>query len=54
MTILDTGEKLAALCRQGKIQEAIDRCYSPAVESVEPCARRNFSVQCGLPILAPY
>jgi len=38
MTTMDIGKELAALCRQGKNQEAIDRFYSPTIESVEPCA----------------
>jgi len=38
MTAMEIGKELAALCRQGKNQEAIDRFYSPTVESTEPCA----------------
>lgn len=38
MTAVDIGKELAALCMQGKNQEAIDRFYSPNIESVEPCA----------------
>ena len=38
MTAMDIGKELAALCGQGKNQEAIDRFYASAVESVEPCA----------------
>lgn len=29
---------MASLCKQGKNQEAIDRFYSPTVESIEPVA----------------
>ncbi len=38
MTAMEIGKELAALCRQGKNQEAIDRFYSPNIESIEPCA----------------
>jgi len=38
MTAMDIGKEVAALCKQGKNQEAIDRFYSPAVESIEPVA----------------
>jgi len=38
MTTMDIGKELAALCRQGKNQEAINRFYASAIESVEPCA----------------
>lgn len=38
MTALEIGKELVDLCRRGKNQEAIDRFYSPTVESVEPCA----------------
>jgi len=38
MTTLEIGKELATLCRQGKNQEAIDRFYSPTIESVEPVA----------------
>ena len=38
MTAVDIGKEVAALCRQGKNQEAIDHFYSPNVESVEPCS----------------
>src|SRR5437773_4879070 len=38
MTTMQIGKELVALCEQGKNQEAIDRCYSPNVESVEPVA----------------
>lgn len=38
MTTMDIAKEIAALCRQGKNQEAIDRFYSPNIESVETCA----------------
>ena len=38
MTNMEIGRELVALCRQGKNQEAIDRFYSPNIESVEPVA----------------
>jgi hypothetical protein len=38
MTTMDIGKELVALCRQGKNQEAIDRLYSPNIESIEPVA----------------
>jgi hypothetical protein len=38
MTAMDIGKEVAALCKQGKNQEAIDRLYSPNIESVEPIA----------------
>ena len=38
MTAVDIGKEVAVLCRQGKNQEAIDRLYSPNIESVEPVA----------------
>ena len=38
MTTVDIGKAVAALCKQGKNQEAIDRFYSPNNESVEPVA----------------
>ena len=38
MTTMDIGKEVAALCKQGKNQEAIDRFYSPNIESVEPVA----------------
>ena len=38
MTNMEIGRELIALCRQGKNQEAIDRFYSPNIESVEPVA----------------
>ena len=38
MTTIDIGKEVAALCKQGKNQEAIDRFYLPTIESVEPCA----------------
>jgi|GWRWMinimDraft_15_1066023.scaffolds.fasta_scaffold11912_1 hypothetical protein len=38
MTTMDIGKEVVALCKQGKNQEAIDRFYSPNIESVEPVA----------------
>ncbi len=38
MTAKEIGKEVAALCKQGKNQEAIDRFYSPDLESVEPVA----------------
>ncbi len=38
MTAKEIGKEVAALCKQGKNQEAIDRFYSPDIESVEPVA----------------
>ncbi len=38
MTTLEIGKELVALCKQGKNQEAIDRLYSPDIESVEAVA----------------
>jgi SnoaL-like domain len=38
MTTMEIGKELVALCRVGKNQEAIDRLYSPNIESVEPVA----------------
>jgi hypothetical protein len=38
MTAMEIGKEVAALCKQGKNQEAIDRFYSPEIESVEPVA----------------
>ena len=38
MTTMEIGKELVALCKQGKNQEAIDRLYSPSIESVEPVA----------------
>ena len=38
MTAIDIGKAVAACCKQGKNQEAIDRFSSPAVEGVEPVA----------------
>jgi hypothetical protein len=38
MTTMDIAKEIAALCRQGKNQEAIDRFYSANIESVETCA----------------
>jgi len=38
MTTVDIGKEVAALCKQSKNQEAIDRFYSPNIESVEPVA----------------
>lgn len=38
MTAMDIGTEVAALCRQGKNQEAIDRFYAQNVESVEASA----------------
>jgi len=38
MTTMEIGKELVALCKQGKNQEAIDRFYSPNIESVEPVA----------------
>ena len=38
MTTMEIGKELVALCKQGKNQEAIDRLYSPTIESVEPVA----------------
>ncbi len=38
MTTMEIGKELVALCKQGKNQEAIDRLYSPNIESVETCA----------------
>jgi hypothetical protein len=38
MTTMEIGKELVALCRMGKNQEAIDRFYSPNIESVEPVA----------------
>lgn len=35
MTTMEIGKELVALCKQGKNQEAIDRFYSPNIESVE-------------------
>jgi len=37
MTAIGIGKEVAALRRQGKNQEAIDRFCSPNVESVEAC-----------------
>jgi ketosteroid isomerase-like protein len=41
MTTMEIGKELVALCRMGKNQEAIDRLYSPNIESVEPVAMRG-------------
>lgn len=41
MTTVDIGKELAALCRQGKSKEAIDRFYSPDIESVEAVTMPN-------------
>lgn len=38
MTTMEIGKELVTLCKQGKNQEAIDRLYSPNIESVEPLA----------------
>lgn len=38
MATMEIGKELVALCKQGKNQEAIDRLYSPNIESVEPVA----------------
>ena len=38
MTTMEIGKDLVSLCKQGKNQEAIDRLYSPNIESVEPVA----------------
>lgn len=38
MTTMEIGKELVALCQQGKNQEAINRLYSPDIESVEPVA----------------
>ena len=35
MTAMEIGKELVALCRQKKNLEAIDKFYSPTVESVE-------------------
>ncbi len=35
MTTLQIGKELVALCKQGKNLEAIDRLYSPDIESIE-------------------
>jgi hypothetical protein len=35
MTPMEIGKELVALCRQKKNLEAIDKFYSPAVESIE-------------------
>ncbi len=37
MTTIDIGKEVAALCRQGKNQEAIYRFYSSNIESIETC-----------------
>ena len=41
MTTMEIGKELVALCKQGKNQEAIDQCYSPNIESVEPVAMQG-------------
>lgn len=38
MTALEIGKEIAALCKQGKHQEAIDRFYSPEIVSIEACS----------------
>jgi len=38
MTTMEIGKELVTLCKQGKNQDAIDRLYSPNIESVEPVA----------------
>jgi ketosteroid isomerase-like protein len=38
MTTMEIGKELVALCKLGKNQDAIDRLYSPNVESIETCA----------------
>ncbi len=49
MTAMDIGKEIAALCKQNKNQEAIDRFYSPDVVSVEACAMPGMErVQTGL------
>jgi hypothetical protein len=35
MTPLEIGKELVALCRQNKNLEAIDKLYSPSIESIE-------------------
>ena len=37
-TTLEIGNKLVALCNEGKNLEAIETLYSPAIESVEACS----------------
>lgn len=52
MTTMEIGKEIVALCRQGKNQEAIDRFYSPTVESVEPCAMPGMDqTQKGIPAI---
>ncbi len=43
MSAMEIGEKLVALCQQGKNQEAIDALYSPNIVSVEAMAMPNMS-----------
>jgi len=43
MSVMEIGEKLVALCQQGKNQEAIDALYSPNIVSVEAMAMPNMS-----------
>lgn len=38
MTATEIGKEVAALCKQGNTQEAIDRFYSPDIVSVEASA----------------
>jgi SnoaL-like domain len=38
MTAMEIGKEVAALCKQGKNQEAIDRFYDPNIVSIEACA----------------
>ena len=38
MTTMEIGKELVALCELVKNQEAIERLYSPNIESVEPLA----------------
>ncbi len=38
MSVMEIGKELVALCREGKNLEAIEKFYSPDIESVEAMA----------------
>ncbi len=41
MSVMEIGQKLVALCREGKNQEAISQLYSPDIISIEAMAMPN-------------
>ncbi len=45
MTTLEVGQKLVELCKQNKVEEAVEKLYSPHIVSVEAASMPNMPAE---------